>query len=219
LLIFGSLQGKVEAPVSSEADKVPAAIGMRVKSGWGTRGADIPVCLKFRQTGMSAPPVDRRVIDLSDPAVPESRQPYHAGMGRHETDEAKINQRRKVVIQAANRSVTELIWDYGKVGHRITAVALMVGSDTDPTRITNPHIRAHALEGRLFRTVLEDAVRSCGLPCSAIIERNIYTQAANILKRRERDLKRRVAEFGRRLEGPWRADEKTACLAAWLALA
>jgi hypothetical protein len=163
--------------------------------------------------------VDRRVIELSDTAVPESRLPYHAGMGRHETDETKINQRRKVVILAANRSVTELIGDYRKAGYRISAAALVVGSDIDPARITNPHIRAHALEGRLFRTVVEDAVRSCGLPCSAIIERNIYMHGAKILKRPERELKGMVAELGRQLGGSWRADDKTACLAAWLALA
>ncbi len=198
--------------MSSEAEKVPAAIGMRVKSGWAT-AVLVAGPIKSPQV------LDRRVIELCDPAVPESRQPYHAGMGRHETDETKINQRRKVVTQAANRSVTELVGDYRKAGHRVSAVALVVGSDTDPTKITNPHIRAHAFEGRLFRTVLEDAVRSWGLPCSAIVERSIYSQAAKILKRPERDLKRLIAEFGRQVEGPWRADEKTACLAAWLALA
>jgi hypothetical protein len=95
----------------------------------------------------------------------------------------------------------------------------VVGSDIDPARISNPHIRAHALEGRLFRTVLEDALRSHGLTCLVIVERTIYKQAAKILQRSEQDLKRLVAQLGRNLNGPWRADEKTACLAAWLALA
>jgi hypothetical protein len=108
--------------------------------------------------------------------------------------------------------------DYHDTGHRIWAVGLVVGSEIDPTIITNPHIRAHALEGRLFRSVLEDAVRSCGFPCAVLVERSAYTRAAEILKRSEQDLKGSVAQLGRRLGGPWRSDEKTACLAAWLAL-
>jgi hypothetical protein len=169
---------------------------------------------------MPSPQVlDRRTIDLCDPAIPESRQPYHARMGTLETDEAKLEQRRRVVIQAANRSVAQLLADYCNAGHRIRAAGLVVGSDMDPAKITNPHIRAHALEGRLFRTALEDALRSCGVSCLVIVERNAYSSAAAILKRTERDLKLTVGKLGRALGGPWRADEKTASLAAWLALA
>jgi hypothetical protein len=46
----------------------------------------------------------------------------------------------------------------------------------------------------------------------------MYTREAKIFKRPEKDLKRSVAQLGRGLGGPWRADEKTASLAAWLAL-
>jgi hypothetical protein len=140
-------------------------------------------------------------------------------MGTLETDEAKVKRRRQVIVEATNRSATELVQDYRNAGHQLRSVALVVGSDIDPARITNPHIRAHALEGRLFRTVLEEAVHSCGLACTVIVERHAYKQAAETLKRSEKDLKRLVAELGRSLNGPWRADEKTATLAAWLALA
>jgi hypothetical protein len=196
----------MEALVQSD---VQAAIGFRVKSGWATA---------VLVAGSSPQVLDRRAIELSDPAVPESRQPYHAGMGKHEIDETKINQRREVVVHAANQSITELLADYRKAGHRVTAVALVVGSEADPGRISNPHIRAHALEGRLFRTVLEDALKAHGLTCSAIVERHLYSRAAKMLRRSEGELKRVVGQLGRHLDGPWRADEKAACLAAWLAL-
>jgi len=88
----------------------------------------------------------------------------------------------------------------------------------DPARIANDHIRAHALEGRLFRTVLERAVRSFRLPCAVMVERGAYATAADRFKRRENDVKRAVTELGRAIAGPWRADEKTAALAAWMAL-
>jgi hypothetical protein len=197
--------------VPSEANKVSAAIGFRVKSGWAA-------AVLVGGSVQSPEVLDRRVVELSDPAVPESRQPYHAGMGRHETDESKIDQRRKVIARAANQSVADLINGYRHAGHRIRAVALVVGSEADPAKITNPHIRAHALEGQLFRTVLQDALRSYGLTCSVILERNIYLRAANILKQSEPELKSAVTQLGRKLQGPWRSDDKAACLAAWLAL-
>src|SRR5438046_3000435 len=93
-----------------------AAVGFRVKSGWATA-----VLL----VGPARAPrvADRRVIELSDPAVPTSRQPYHAVM-----------------------------------------------------------------------------------------------DVATALHRSESQLRRAVTELGRAIDGPWRADEKTAALAAWMTL-
>jgi hypothetical protein len=188
------------------------AIGFRVKSGWAT------TVLLACPAG-SPRLLDRRVIGLCDPTLPETRQPYHARMGILETDEKKLIERRKIVTQAANRSVTGLIADYRKAGYLVRAAGLVVGSDIDPARIANPHIRAHALEGRLFRTVVEEAVHSCGLTALVTVERHAYRHAAEVLKRPLDDLKRTVAILGRSLGGPWRADEKTAALVAWLVLA
>jgi hypothetical protein len=89
---------------------------------------------------------------------------------------------------------------------------------TEPASISNPHIRAHALEGQLFRTALEDASRPLGLPSSVFVERKIYAEAAKTLNRSEEDLKRLLAGLGREKRGPWRSDEKLAALGAWLTL-
>jgi hypothetical protein len=198
--------------VSSEANAGCAALGCRVKSG---------LAIAVLVTGPASSPhvLDRRQLDLCDPAVPESRQPYHAARGTLQTDTTKVKKLQKVILRMANHSVTELLKEYSKTGHRLQAVGLVVGSETDPATITNPHIRAHALEGQLFRTVLADAVQACGLPCSVTLERNVYKQAAVALKQSEAALKQAVAKLGHGVEGSWRADEKTACLAAWLALA
>jgi hypothetical protein len=198
--------------MSEDAPPISAALGFRVKSG---RAIAVLVAGSVQLPHV----LHRQTIDLCDPAVPESRQPYHAGMGRLETDEGKVERLRKVVARAAHESFTELIKNYRNAGHRVRAVVLVVGSEIDPARVTNPHIRAHALEGRLFRTALEDAVQSLDLPCSVVVERNLYTRASQVLRRSEHDLKRLVADLGRTLGKPWRADEKTASLAAWLALA
>jgi hypothetical protein len=191
---------------------VIAALGFRVKSGWA---AAVLVAGPVEAPRL----LHRGVAQLSDPAVPESKQPYHASMGTLQTDEAKIERLRKVIAMAAQRSVTDLMDSCRKDVAQIARANLVVGSDIDPSKIANPHIRAHALEGRLFRTVLEDALRSCGLECSAILERHAYEQAAKVLKKSEKELKQLLTQLGRTLDGPWRADDKLAALAAWMALA
>jgi hypothetical protein len=189
-----------------------AALGFRVKSGRA-------VAVLLAGSVQSPRVLDRREIDLCDPAVAASRQPYHAAMGTLQTDEAKVARLREIVARAAQRSVADLMKAYRAAGHEVRSAGLVVGSEIDPAKITNPHIRAHALEGQLFRTVLEDALRSFSVSCLVLVERTVYSQAAGALRRTEQELKSSVAQLGRGLGGPWRADEKTASLAAWLALA
>lgn len=189
-----------------------AALGFRVKSGWATA---------LLVTGSVAAPrvAARGVVDLSDPAIPRTRQPYHAAMGTLQTDEARIKRLREVITRSARDSVRNLLEEFADFSCPIRAAGLVVGSTIDPAKVMNPHIRAHALEGQLFRTVLEGALRSCDIPCLVIVERTLYSGAAQSLLRTEADLKRAVAHLGRELHGPWRADEKAAALAGWLALA
>jgi len=190
-----------------------AAIGFRVKSGWAT-------VVLLADPIRSPHVLDRRVVDLCDPNTPESRQPFHSALGVHEAaDEKAAAPLRRIVKRCANRSVANLIKDYRSCGRDLCGAGLVVGSEIDPTTIKNPHIRAHALEGRLFREVLEAALRSNGLDCLVVVEREIYNVATTRLRQPENELKRSVAELGRALSGPWRSDEKTATLAAWLALA
>ena len=190
----------------------PAAVGIRVKSGWATAVLVLGPAAARRVA-------DRRVIELSDRAVPESRQPYHAVLGARAGQGARVEHRLVRIVQdSTRRSINALLKDYRKSGHAVRAVGLVVGSVIDPLTIANDHIRAHALEGRLFRTALERAVRSFRLPCSVLVERDAYAKAATVLGRPAGALKRAVTELGRALAGPWRADEKTAALAAWMAL-
>ncbi|MCI0691848.1 hypothetical protein L0337_07550 [candidate division KSB1 bacterium] len=126
---------------------------------------------------------------------------------------------RRIVERCAHRSVTTLIDDYRNSGQDLCGAGLVVGSDIDPATIKNAHIQAHALEGRLFRDVLEAALQSNGLSSLVIVERRAYAEAATLLQRSEDELKRIAADLGRALDGPWRSDEKMATLAAWLTLA
>jgi hypothetical protein len=191
---------------------VTAALGFRVKSGWATA-----VLLAGPKTAPHV--VDRRVADLSDPDVPEERQPYHAGIGQHEARVAReVKRLVKSVERYARASLGRLVATYRTAGHRIRGVGIVVGSTIDPARIPNDHIRAHAEEGRLFRNVIETAARAANLRPRIVVEKELYAHAAKALGIPAPRLKARVAALGESIEGPWRAGEKAATLAAWLAL-
>jgi hypothetical protein len=62
-------------------------------------------------------------------------------------------------------------------------------------------------------------VRAALVVGSVIVEKELAARAAHDLKRPDRDITRTVAAFGKVLGGPWRAEEKAASAAAWMALA
>ena len=161
---------------------------------------------------------DVQRIDLSDPRFPETRQPYHAAMGKLETDARKINRRVRVVRSIAQRSIATLLDGYRQNGYSIRRAALVVGSRIDPASIANPHIRAHALEGQLFRSVLQESLHAHRILSDVLIERDAYAQAAVQVKQSNENVRRVIQNFGRDTEAPWRAEQKLAAVAAWFAL-
>ncbi len=188
-----------------------AALGLRVKSGWAA-------AVLLTGTARSPQLCDVRRIELSDPQHPETRQPYHAAMGRLERDARKINQRVDVVRDIAQQSIATLLARYQRQNLRIRRAALVVGSQIDPDSIANPHIRAHAFEGRLFRCVLEESLRAHRIHTKVIIERHAYARAVEELKQTNQNVRRMIQNLGRETETPWRAEQKLAAVAAWLAL-
>ena len=189
-----------------------AVIGLRVKSGWATA-----VLL----TGPIEAPVvhDAAVIELSDPMVLLSKQPYHAGMGVARKEGPALDRLLASINAYSQRSLAALLNRYGTISDSLPEAGLVVGSDCDPTTITNPHIRVHAAEGRLFRTVVEQALAHSGIPSSTFVESMLLAHAARVLRRSPAQLKEAVARLRPVAAERWRAEEKVAALAAWLLLA
>src|SRR6266487_6567613 len=118
--------------ISNQMKPQPAALGFRVKSEWAAA-----VLL----TGPARSPqlCDVRRIDLSNPRLPETQQPYHAAMGKLETDTTTINRRVRAVRSIAQRSIATLLAGYRQKGYVIGRAALVVGSQVDPDSIANAH--------------------------------------------------------------------------------
>ena len=187
------------------------ALGFRVKSGYA-------IAVALRGPASAPTVVARRVVQLSDPAIPETRQPYHDGFYKQQDDPRELKRRVTIVKRCAKHSVAELLEDDCLAGEPCAGAGLVVGSVIDPKTVGNPHIRAHANEGQLFRTVLADALNPHGVPCDVIVEKTLAEDAAEKLGRTDAAIKRTVVAMGKALGGPWRAEEKAACTAAWMAL-
>jgi hypothetical protein len=189
----------------------PAALGFRVKSGWAA-------AVLLMGPARSPQLCDVGRLDLSDPRLPQTRQPYHAAMGKLETDATKINRRVSIVRSIAQQSIATLLAGYRGKGSAISRAGIVVGSQIDPVSIANPHIRAHAFEGQLFRSVLEETLQGFRIRTEILLERSAYAQGAAKLKESNDNVRRMIQNFGRVAQGPWRAEQKLAALAAWVAL-
>src|SRR4029453_2870970 len=90
---------------SKQVKAETTALGFRVKSGWAAAG--------LLSGPIDSPRLrDSRLIDLSDPQLPETRQPYHAAMGKLETNVEKINRRLHAVRRITEQSTRNLLADY-----------------------------------------------------------------------------------------------------------
>jgi len=189
-----------------------AALGFRVKTGRA-----IVVAL----AGPAARPrfLFRREVALCDPKVPGSRQPYHGGIMPFVPATPRAAQRgRRAAGRVAVAAVKALRDELRSARYRPRAVGLVVASNPDVSRIGSAHVRAHALEGILFRKVLQAGARACRLPDRVLLERDALPCASATLGRSRSQLQRALAQFGKQAGCPWRVEEKAAALAAWLAL-
>ena len=59
------------------------ALGFRVKSGYA-------IAVALRGPACAPAILARRIVELSDPAVPETRQPYHDGFYKQQDDRREL---------------------------------------------------------------------------------------------------------------------------------
>ncbi len=190
-----------------------ATLGFRAHSGWA---------MLVGLAGAVAEPavVLRRRIELS---ARTPRQPYHAAEGLPFTQaEGLVRQAADEAADLAGRAVKEAVAELRAKGHEPAAAGLLLAAGRPLPGLRDvlaSHALIHAAEGELFRDVLRQASRRQDLRLAEVRERELSERAARTLRRSEAELERRLAEWGRALGPPWTQDEKSAALAAWLALA
>ncbi len=182
-------------------------LGFRVKSGWAA-------AVLIANSANAPTVIDSRVIELADPDVADSRKPYHAGFGTAQTDTAKVTRLVRGIERFSRRTIAALVAEY-RERYRLRSAAVVAASLTDPATIANQHMRAHASEGRLFRTVLVAGLKRCGVAVRVVLEREVYELLGKALRRSPRRAKTQVAALGDGV-ARWRAEQKVAAAAAWL---
>jgi hypothetical protein len=189
-----------------------ACLGLRAKTARA-------IAVVVSGPGDSPQAVTRAEITLNTPDVPALFQPYHEVMNLP-WDQAVVAARNseRAIEAAATRSLKSVLLDMRARGLKITCVAIVGAPERKLESIGSPHIRAHAAEGVLFRHVWEVAAEALRVPALAFSEKDFEPFAATQLGLPLADLHSQLAEFGHAVGRPWRADEKAAATAAWLAL-
>jgi hypothetical protein len=193
-----------------------AAMGIAPHSGWaaavvlGTPDANPQVLLRSR-------------IELVEPDVPESKQPYHAVehldlelaaecMRRYEAGAARMAHAaiRGMAAQLAARGVTmTTVGVLDAAGRKGGSLASILAS----------HALIHAADGEHFRQALAAGAERSGLAVRRVRARDLPAQAEEGLRRPSAALRDVVSAFARQVGPPWGADQKLAALLAWLLLA
>jgi hypothetical protein len=188
-----------------------AALGLTVKSGWAS-------AVLLTRAGRSLQVVDCSTVMLANPDVEESRQPYHAGFGTARTAGAGLSRLLASVRRFGRTSMNRLLRQYADDGYEVCGAGVVVGSLIDPRIIGNEHIRIHALEGQLFRTVVQNSLSKHRVQCLVWRDRDLFGVAGRQMRKPEGALRGAVRNLGRGLPDSWRAEQKAAALAAWVVL-
>lgn len=189
------------------------AVGSRVHTGWAAAVA-------LAGAPDSPAVIDRRRLDLRDPAMP--LQMYHAARPLNAGEAGELIRRAAEATRLmTERSLSGLIAELERAGNRVRSVGVVLGGAWPVPDVVEglSHAGAHAAEGQLYRQALIDACEARGLPVTGVAERSLYARATQVLRMPLEEVQRRVAELGRELGPPWGRDQKDAALVAWLALA
>ena len=181
------------------------AIGLRIKSGFA-----IAAIVSRSGAGCAIEAV--RTVALSTEELPQTRFPYHPTIELPERQGAALSDKAvKEVRRTAASEMGKLLQEHAGIKH----AAMVVGSVIDPDSLGNPHVRVHALEGKLFRDVVAAALAEQGIDCGVLVERDAYTKVATAASTQEQRLRMQIAALGQGRIKPWRSEEKLATLAAW----
>ncbi len=198
----------------------PAAIGVRVHSGWGAlvgvagaRGAEEII--------------ERTRVEIVDAKIPGVSQPYHfaerlcASKSLREA-QAHIDQCAAASGSLALTAILQVMKRAEDRGfHLIGAVVLLSSARPLPefAKVLASHALIHTAEGEFFRTAFREAFRQLKIPVSGVPERDLEEQANAVFGKRAASVHARIAIVGRALGPPWTQDQKSAALAAMILLA
>lgn len=191
------------------------ALGFKAHSGWaalvvvGAAGNDFHV-------------IDRRRIELIEDGEIWAKQPYHAAEDLA-PDEARLIVQKGVesAHSVAQAQMREAVSRASRSEDEIAACAVLVPSpmpDWSTDEILAVHFRMHKAEGVLFPDALCRAAEKCKLPLAAVREKQLDEIVEKAFASPFETIMETIAALGKSVGPPWGKDQKTAALAAMIAL-
>ncbi|HEU5249936.1 MAG TPA: hypothetical protein VFW15_08105 [Thermoanaerobaculia bacterium] len=165
----------------------------------------------------------RRRIEIADPSIPGSRQPYHAAEeiglpGAKDFLERCEKGSRQFALAAIRGAVAEI-----RKGRReVVASGLLLASGKPLGSVEDTlgsHAKIHTADGEHFRDAIARAAGDLGLSLTRVREKDLWDAAAKEMKVSAAVFQERIAALGKTLGPPWRIDEKLATAVGCLALA
>jgi hypothetical protein len=192
-----------------------AAIGLRAHSGWAALVA-------LAGPATSPEVIARRRIEIADPGIRGSKQPFHAAEPFDFPDAKAYIERCSRSTERLSREALQAAID-GLRDRRAEPVGcgIVMGSGrTLPglEAILKSHALIHTAEGEFFRNALVAACEHCGIPVLGVKEKELFERSAAHFRKPVSELERRVQEIGKSVGPPWTQDQKYAALVAWMAL-
>jgi hypothetical protein len=195
---------------------IPAAIGFRVHSGWA---AMVAVTGRFPSLTI----LERRRIEIADAKLAGSQQPYHAA------EKLKLAEAEKLLARCADSSrrlaregVNAVLKELAAREYEVIACAMPIGSGRALTTLAATlasHALIHTAEGEFFRNIIADSCAESGVRMFRVKEQELLARGAKDFGVTSEKLQRVLSDVGRLVGPPWTQDEKSATLAASLALA
>ncbi|MDQ6800770.1 MAG: hypothetical protein M3041_08025 [Acidobacteriota bacterium] len=183
-----------------------AAIGLKTKTGRA-------IAVVLSESDGRPQFVCREMLKLFDESLPATLQPYHNVMELPWSESVvAIRGAITAIEKIAAASLRTLIDAVHARGLRVECVGIVGPADRKLERIGSPHIRAHAAEGVLYRAVMETAARDNACKSRSFVD------PAPELGRPVREVRKFLEAIGKAAGTPWRADEKSAAMAAWAAI-
>lgn len=194
----------------------PAAIGVRVHSGWGA------VVVVAGQSGAEEI-IERRKIIIIDTKKPGAVQPYHyvqemepPAAERHLTS-CSIES-KSLAREALEHISSELL----KREYALAGTAILLSSARplpELDEILASHALIHTAEGEFFRQAFRHAFESLEVPVTGIRERDLDERAQEAFGKLSKQVRKNIDGMRRVLGPPWTQDEKMATLTAAIVLA
>lgn len=192
-----------------------AALGLKAHSGWAALVA-------IGAEGGALRLIERRRIELAEEDAQWARQPYHAA--EHLTPEqaaATVRRGIEAARRMARRQLQAAAERLRESGHEPAACAVLIPQpmpDWSTAQILAVHIRMHKAEGVLFPAALCSGAEACDLKLLALPEKQLAEIASRNLGANLGRVSGVLAALGKSAGAPWGSDQKTAALAAALAL-